>query len=259
MAKATQNRRQQREERRAERRKGKIKYQGNLITLPPVDQFSPDKHELLTEFKAMKPAQEQYAMLIRNNIVTIGYGAAGTGKSFVGIALAALDIKEQKKKRLIITRPIVEAKGGGGGLGFLPGTVEQKVDPYLKPVKEILAKFFAPGHLNYLFEHDVAEFATFEHMRGRTFDDSYIIVDEAQNATIEQMKLLLTRIGRNTKVVINGDTKQTDLVGQKHMSGLIDAVQRFHGKEGFASYQFTSKDVVRHDIVQTVIEAYEAD
>ncbi|HWT40563.1 MAG TPA: PhoH family protein [Dongiaceae bacterium] len=259
MAKATNNRKQQREERRAARRKGNIKYQGNLITLPPVEQFSPEKHELLMEFKARNPAQEQYAMLIKNNTVTFGYGSAGTGKSFVGIALAALDIRELKKKRLIITRPIVEAKGGGAGLGFLPGTVEQKVDPYLKPVKEILAKFFTPGHLEYLFSHDVAEFATLEHMRGRTFDDSYIIVDEAQNATVEQMKLVLTRIGRNTKVVINGDTRQTDLTGQKHVSGLIDAIRRFHGKEGFASHLFTPKDVVRHDIVQTVIEAYETD
>jgi phosphate starvation-inducible PhoH-like protein len=259
MPKATQNRRHQREERRAERRKGSVKHQGNLITLPPVEAFPSEVRELLTEFKAKNLAQERYATLIKNNIVTFGYGAAGCGKSFVGIALAALDIKEQKKKRLVIARPILEAKGGGGGLGFLPGTIEQKVDPYLRPVKEILGKFFTPGHLEYLFDHNVAEFATFEHMRGRTFDNCYLIVDEAQNATVEQMKLLLTRIGSNTKVVVNGDTKQSDLVGQKHMSGLMDAVRRFHGKDGFASHQFTSKDVVRHDIVQTVIEAYEAE
>ena len=175
--------------------------------------------------------QKEYLNSIRNNAITFGVGPAGTGKTYLAVAMAVKAFKAKDVSRIVLTRPAVEA---GEKLGFLPGDLQQKVDPYLRPLYDGLA-----------------------YMRGRTLDDSFIILDEAQNTTPEQMKMFLTRMGVGSKVVVTGDVTQIDLPDRTR-SGLVDALQVLKGVNGIAQCYFTEKDVVRHRLVQEIIKAYEA-
>ena len=203
--------------------------------------------------KAKTVGQKQYVDLIRSNTVILGAGPAGTGKTFLAVAMAVSALRRKEVSRIILTRPAVEA---GERLGYLPGDLQSKVDPYLRPLYDALFETMGAEAFNRNMEKGVIEIAPLAYMRGRTLDDSFIILDEAQNTTPEQMKMFLTRLGFNSKAVVTGDLTQTDLPrGVK--SGLADATKILAGIEGIAIHTFTQKDVVRHRLVQKIIMAYE--
>ncbi len=203
--------------------------------------------------KAKTVGQKQYVDLIRSNTVILGAGPAGTGKTFLAVAMAVSALRRKEVSRIILTRPAVEA---GERLGYLPGDLQSKVDPYLRPLYDALFETMGAEAFNRNMEKGVIEIAPLAYMRGRTLDDSFIILDEAQNTTPEQMKMFLTRLGFNSKAVVTGDLTQTDLPrGVK--SGLADATKILAGIEGIAIHNFTQKDVVRHRLVQKIIMAYE--
>ena len=197
--------------------------------------------------------QKRYVECIRDNTIVVGVGPAGTGKTYLAVAMAVKAFRAHEVNRIILTRPAVEA---GEKLGFLPGDIQQKVDPYLRPLYDAL--FDMLGAENYMKyqERGNIEVAPLAYMRGRTLDDSFIILDEAQNTTPEQMKMFLTRLGFNSKVVVTGDITQIDLPdGRK--SGLIEAMTVLKNVEDIATVRFSEKDVVRHKLVQSIIKAYE--
>jgi len=201
------------------------------------------------------PNQSAYLRDIQAHDITIGIGPAGTGKTYLAVACAVDALERDAVKRLVLVRPAVEA---GERLGFLPGDLAQKVDPYLRPLYDALYDLMGFDKVSKLFERQMIEIAPLAYMRGRTLNHSFIILDEAQNTTPEQMKMFLTRIGFGTKAVINGDITQIDLArGQK--SGLIEAQRVLSGVRGIAFTRFTSADVVRHPLVQKIIDAYERD
>ena len=203
--------------------------------------------------KAKTVGQKRYIDAILKNTVTIGVGPAGTGKTYLAVAAAANAFRQKQVSRIILTRPAVEA---GEKLGFLPGDLQNKVDPYLRPLYDGLFEMFgAEGYARNL-ERGSIEVAPLAYMRGRTLDDSFIILDEAQNTSREQMKMFLTRIGFGSKVVITGDATQIDLPPDK-VSGLKDAVRVLAGIEDIAICNLTSRDVVRHALVQKIVAAYE--
>jgi len=203
--------------------------------------------------KAKTVGQKQYVDLIRSNTVILGAGPAGTGKTFLAVAMAVSALRRKEVSRIILTRPAVEA---GERLGYLPGDLQSKVDPYLRPLYDALFETMGAEAFNRNMEKGVIEIAPLAYMRGRTLDDSFIILDEAQNTTPEQMKMFLTRLGFNSKAVVTGDLTQTDLPrGVK--SGLADATKILADIEGIAIHTFTQKDVVRHRLVQKIIMAYE--
>lgn len=199
------------------------------------------------------PTQRKYVEAIRKNDIVFGVGPAGTGKTYLAMAMALSHLKEQKVNKIILTRPAVEA---GEKLGFLPGTIAEKVDPYLRPLYDALYDMVDYDKAAYMLERNIIEIAPLAFMRGRTLNDAFIILDEAQNATREQMKMFLTRIGFGSKVVITGDITQIDLPKKEH-SGLIEALRILRGIEGIAFVWFSQADVVRHPIVARIIEAYE--
>ncbi len=206
--------------------------------------------------KKIKPktiGQKNYLKAIKNNDVVFGIGPAGTGKTFLAIAMAVASLQRQEVNRLILTRPAVEA---GEKLGFLPGDLQEKVDPYLRPIYDSLFDLLGMDKVHKYMEKRIIEIAPLAYMRGRTLDDSFIILDEAQNTTSEQMKMFLTRIGLNSKAVITGDITQVDLPAGKY-SGLTEVTQILHGISGLAFVYLTEKDVVRHELVQKIIMAYE--
>ncbi|MBP3706723.1 MAG: PhoH family protein [Clostridia bacterium] len=206
--------------------------------------------------KAVKPktiGQKHYVEAIKNNIITIGVGPAGTGKTYLAVAQAVNTFREKKVNRIILTRPAVEA---GERLGFLPGDLQQKVDPYLRPLYDALFDMLGAENFQRLQERGDIEVAPLAYMRGRTLDDSFIILDEAQNTTCEQMKMFLTRLGFNSKIVVTGDISQIDLPDGKR-SGLKEAVNILKGIDDIEIKYLTAKDVVRHRLVQEVIKAYE--
>ena len=206
--------------------------------------------------KPIKPktvGQRTYCDNIKNNTVTIGVGPAGTGKTYLAVAKAVTAFRAQQVNRIILTRPAVEA---GEKLGFLPGDLQQKVDPYLRPLYDALFDMLGAETYARYVERGNIEVAPLAYMRGRTLDDSFIILDEAQNTTGEQMKMFLTRLGFNSKMVITGDVTQIDLPDGKR-SGLKEAVRVLRGVEDIAIFKFTEKDVVRHKLVQDIIRAYE--
>ncbi len=206
--------------------------------------------------KPIKPktvGQKKYCDLIRKNTITFGVGPAGTGKTYLAVALAVTAFKQKQVQRIILTRPAVEA---GEKLGFLPGDLQNKVDPYLRPLYDALFEMFGQEAFTRLSEHGAIEVAPLAYMRGRTLDDSFIILDEAQNTTREQMKMFLTRLGFNSKMVITGDITQIDLPEAKK-SGLIEALKVLRGIEDIAQNRFTEKDVVRHKLVQDIVKAYD--
>ena len=203
--------------------------------------------------KAKTVGQQQYMKAIMKNTVTIGVGPAGTGKTYLAVAAAVAAFRERTVNRIILTRPAVEA---GERLGFLPGDLQNKVDPYLRPLYDALYDMLGPETFQKYQERGSIEVAPLAYMRGRTLDDSFIILDEAQNTTKEQMKMFLTRLGFGSKVVITGDVTQIDLPSDK-TSGLKDALRVLEGVKDIAICKLTSADVVRHALVQEIINAYE--
>ena len=206
--------------------------------------------------KPIKPktvGQRKYIDAIKNNTVTIGVGPAGTGKTYLAVAAAVSAFRAKEISRIILTRPAVEA---GESLGFLPGDLQQKVDPYLRPLYDALYDMLGAENFQKCQERGDIEVAPLAYMRGRTLDDSFIILDEAQNTTCEQMKMFLTRLGFNSKAVVTGDVTQIDLPKGK-TSGLKDAVKILKGIDDIAIRRLTAKDVVRHRLVQEIIKAYE--
>ena len=197
--------------------------------------------------------QKAYVRAIRENTVTLGIGPAGTGKTYLAVAAAVAAFREKAVNRIILTRPAVEA---GERLGFLPGDLQSKVDPYLRPLYDALFDMLGPETYNTYLEKGNIEVAPLAYMRGRTLDDSFIILDEAQNTSREQMKMFLTRLGFNSKMVITGDVTQIDLPADK-ASGLKEAMRVLDGVEDISICRFTGADVVRHALVQQIIEAYE--
>ena len=203
--------------------------------------------------KAKTVGQQHYMKAIIKNTVTIGVGPAGTGKTYLAVAAAVAAFRERTVNRIILTRPAVEA---GERLGFLPGDLQNKVDPYLRPLYDALYDMLGPETFQKYQERGSIEVAPLAYMRGRTLDDSFIILDEAQNTTKEQMKMFLTRLGFGSKVVITGDVTQIDLPSDK-TSGLKDALRVLDGVKDIAICRLTSADVVRHALVQEIINAYE--
>ena len=196
--------------------------------------------------------QKEYVKLIENNDITFGIGPAGTGKTYLAVAMAAKAFRNDEVSRIILTRPAVEA---GESLGFLPGDMKDKVDPYLRPLYDALFEMFGADKFNKLLERGTIEVAPLAFMRGRTLDNAFIILDEAQNTTSEQMKMFLTRLGFGSKAVVTGDITQIDLpVNRK--SGLIQATKILSGVKGIGYKELTEKDVVRHELVQRIIKAY---
>lgn len=204
--------------------------------------------------KTRSAHQADYVRNIQTHDINFGVGPAGTGKTYLAVACAVEALQQARVQRILLVRPAVEA---GERLGFLPGDLEQKVDPYLRPLYDALHDMFGFEKVNRLLDKQVIELAPLAYMRGRTLNESFIILDEAQNTTPEQMKMFLTRIGFGTTAVITGDVTQVDL--PKHQrSGLRDAVEILDGVKGISFTHFTNRDVVRHPLVQKIVEAYDA-
>lgn len=203
--------------------------------------------------KAKTLGQRRYVDAIKNNTVIFGVGPAGTGKTYLAVAMAVKAFKAKEINRIILTRPAVEA---GESLGFLPGDLQQKVDPYLRPLYDALFDMFGAESFQKQMERGTIEVAPLAYMRGRTLDDSFIILDEAQNTTSEQMKMFLTRLGSNSKAVVTGDITQIDLPGGKK-SGLKEVTKILKNIDGITTVRFDEKDVVRHRLVQEIVKAYE--
>jgi phosphate starvation-inducible PhoH-like protein len=197
--------------------------------------------------------QRRYVESIEQNDMVFGIGPAGTGKTYLAVAMAASALLAKKVSRIVLVRPAVEA---GERLGFLPGTLQEKVDPYLRPLYDALYDLIEPERVDKMLERNVIEIAPLAFMRGRTLNDSFIIMDEAQNTTSEQMKMFLTRLGNNAKAVITGDITQIDLPNPRK-SGLVEAMNVLEGVDGIHFVHFEDGDVVRHHLVQRIIRAYE--
>ena len=222
-----------------------------------IGELTQDVICITSKGRPVKPktiGQKQYVDAIMTDTVTIGVGLAGTGKTYLSVAAAVAAFRDMQVNRFILTRPAVEA---GERLGFLPGDLQSKVDPYLRPLYDALYDFMGVDSYQKLLERGVVEVAPLAYMRGRTLSDSFIILDEAQNTTSEQMKMFLTRLGFHSKVVVTGDITQTDLpYGKK--SGLAEAIEILKDIPEIGMVHLTHKDVVRHELVQTIVKAYDA-
>lgn len=221
-----------------------------------IKQLSDDGICVTMSGKIIKPktlGQKKYIKSIKENTIVIGIGPAGTGKTYLAVAMAVKAFRAHEVNKIILTRPAVEA---GEKLGFLPGDLQNKVDPYLRPLYDALFDMLGPEAFARQQERGSIEVAPLAYMRGRTLDDSFIILDEAQNTTPEQMKMFLTRLGFNSKIVITGDVTQIDLP-DKRRSGLVEAVKVLKNVDDIAINRFSDKDVVRHKLVQDIIKAYE--
>ncbi|MDN0046089.1 PhoH family protein [Megasphaera hexanoica] len=236
-----------------------VRYSSSLIKQGKEDLLQSiygDTVSISARGRLIKPktaGQKQYVDSIRKNLVTFGIGPAGTGKTYLAVALASYYLKNREVERIILTRPAVEA---GEKLGFLPGDLQEKIDPYLRPLYDALADMFGYDQFQKMVTRNIIEVAPLAYMRGRTLEESFIILDEAQNTTKEQMKMFLTRMGNHSRVVVNGDVTQIDLVDRK-MSGLIEAQKVLQNVRGLGMVYFTDEDVVRHDMVGRIIRAYE--
>jgi phosphate starvation-inducible PhoH-like protein len=207
-----------------------------------------------TDLRGRTPRQTEYLSQIQAHDITFGVGPAGTGKTYLAVASAVDALERDLVKRIVLTRPAVEA---GEKLGFLPGDLTQKIDPYLRPLYDALYDLMGYDKVGKLFERNTIEIAPLAYMRGRTLNQAFIILDEAQNTTPEQMKMFLTRIGFGSKAVITGDVTQVDLA-RHQKSGLVDATEVLQAVRGIAFTHFTSEDVVRHPLVARIVNAYEA-
>ena len=205
------------------------------------------------QVKCKTLGQKKYVDAIKHNTCTFGIGPAGTGKTYLAVAMAVVALKNKDAERIILTRPAVEA---GEKLGFLPGDLQQKVDPYLRPLYDAINEMLGPDAFARLLERQQIEVAPLAYMRGRTLNDAFIILDEAQNTTSEQMKMFLTRMGTGSKMVITGDVTQIDLPGIRK-SGLVEALEVLKGVDDIAICRLTHRDVVRHELVQAIVKAYE--
>ena len=205
------------------------------------------------QVKCKTLGQKQYVEAIKANTCTFAVGPAGTGKTYLAIAMAVVALKNKDVERIILTRPAVEA---GEKLGFLPGDLQQKVDPYLRPLYDALNDMMGAESYQRLLERGAVEVAPLAYMRGRTLNDAFILLDEAQNTTSEQMKMFLTRMGMGSKMIITGDVTQIDLPAGKR-SGLVEALEVLKGVEDIGMVRLSHRDVVRHELVQAIVRAYE--
>ncbi|HWK72596.1 PhoH family protein [Pollutimonas sp. M17] len=224
-----------------------------LPEIPPVDDQSLNLRTRKSDLRPRTPRQREYLNHILRHDITFGIGPAGTGKTWLAVACAIDALERETVQRLVLTRPAVEA---GERLGFLPGDLVQKVDPYLRPLYDALYDLMGIERVQRLFEKQTIEIAPLAYMRGRTLNHAFVILDEAQNTTPEQMKMFLTRIGFGSKAVINGDPSQVDLP-RGQASGLLHAVDVLESVQGIATTRFTSRDVVRHPLVARIVDAYE--
>ena len=222
---------------------------------PAPDAESPLLKTRRSDLRGRTPHQIQYLHAVLNHDISFGIGPAGTGKTYLAVACAVDALERDAVKRIILTRPAVEA---GERLGFLPGDLAQKVDPYLRPLYDALYDLLGFDRTQKLFEKQVIEIAPLAYMRGRTLNHAFVILDEAQNTTVEQMKMFLTRIGFGSKAVVTGDVTQVDL-HKTQRSGLVDAMHVLKDVRGIAFTQFSSADVVRHPLVARIIDAYDKD
>lgn len=225
-------------------------HQANLESVFLESIFIPSRKKAITPRSI---AQKQYIDLIRKNDLVFGIGPAGTGKTYLAVAVAVASLMKKQYQRIILARPAVEA---GERLGFLPGDMQAKVDPYLRPLYDALYDMLDVEHVNRLLEDQVIEIAPLAFMRGRTLHHSFVILDEAQNCTPIQMKMCLTRLGSDSKMVVTGDITQIDLPDNQD-SGLLDAIRVLDGIEGIQIHYFTEADVVRHPLVKKLVKAYE--
>lgn len=239
--------------------KGRIRYAIELAREGNVEWIEEISHDVVAfthkgkQIKTKTLGQRKYLQAIRENDVVFGIGPAGTGKTYLAVAQAVLAFKNRRVSRIILTRPAVEA---GEKLGFLPGDLQNKVDPYLRPLYDALYEFLGQENFKQQIEKGTIEVAPLAYMRGRTLNDAFIILDEAQNCTIEQMKMFLTRFGEGSRVVVTGDITQIDLPKEK-TSGLVHAIHILKDVQGLEIVNLTYRDVVRHEMVQRIIVAYE--
>ena len=236
-----------------------VRYVISLVRAGQEDRISELTQDVIcisSKGRPIKPktiGQKKYIESVLKNTITIGVGPAGTGKTYLAVAAAVAAFRERKVNRIILTRPAVEA---GERLGFLPGDLQSKVDPYLRPLYDALFDMLGAETYQKYLERGNIEVAPLAYMRGRTLNDSYIILDEAQNTTCEQMKMFLTRFGENSRVIVTGDLTQIDLPAGKK-SGLKEAVEVLRGVDDIAVCELTHRDVVRHSLVQAIVKAYE--
>ncbi len=237
----------------------RIRYAIELAREGSADRIDEIMHDVIAityrgkQVKCKTLGQRQYVDAIKNNTAVFAVGPAGTGKTYLAIAMAVVALKNKDVERIILTRPAVEA---GEKLGFLPGDLQQKVDPYLRPLYDALGDMMGLESYQKLLERQAVEVAPLAYMRGRTLNNAFIILDEAQNTTSEQMKMFLTRMGMGSKMIITGDVTQIDLpMGKK--SGLVEALEVLKGVPDIGIVTLTHKDVVRHELVQAIVKAYE--
>ncbi len=236
-----------------------------IIQLIDINKDEPDKKDIDTEtiiywgvrdvVRARNPRQLDYYRKVKKNDMVFSIGPAGTGKTFLAVAMALAALKRNEVSKIILSRPAVEA---GESLGFLPGDLQEKLDPYIRPLTDALFYMLHPDKLKSYMEKNIIEITPLAYMRGRTLNNSFIILDEAQNATITQMKMFLTRLGANSRAIVTGDVTQIDLKDRKQ-SGLRDAERVLKGIDGIEFVYFTNKDVVRHKLVAKIVDAYEKD
>lgn len=211
---------------------------------------TPRKRKNLRPLEAKTEAQGHYLISIESNQLTFGVGPAGTGKTYVCTRYAADMLQRGEVEKIVVTRPAVEA---GDGLGFLPGTIHEKFAPYFAPFRAVLDEVFGPTHVDYMIKVGKIDIQPLEYIRGLTFDNAVVILDEAQNTTPGQMKLFLSRIGEHGKVIVNGDISQKDIPGE---SGLVDAMDRLEGIRGIEVVEFSEDDIVRSGLCKAIIKAY---
>ena len=229
----------------------------DAVLAPPVEEGG-DRIDVFFPGRAVAAkgaGQTDYIESMRRNDLTFCIGPAGTGKTYLAVAMAVSSLKNGRVRKIVLARPAVEA---GERLGFLPGDMVAKVNPYLRPLYDALEDMMSPQHLRQYMENDIIEVVPLAFMRGRTLDHAFIILDEAQNATLSQMKMFLTRLGGHSRCVVTGDISQVDLPADKE-SGLIHAQSVLRGVRGIAFVTLTQKDIVRHRLVQEIVDAYEAD